>query len=444
MGSTTHDQEMHPDDVPSSEKNAIENVDPIAGEGTEDHEVDDIPANGQTRGISILVAIALLTFAGVGLHFIRDVFTPIFLALTLVLALRPIGQWMTRKGLPSWLGSTVTIILLFLTIGGIVGVTVWSLTPVPQTLINYSANFEATVNAVLQWLQEKDIQTDDLSTYLDQINFNSIVSWAWGLVDSLSSFGGILTIIVVSAFFLTIDTTVTTARSRIVNVSHRSLGQALHGFERRVRHYWIVSTFFGLVVALIDAVVLQMMGIPLAWTWGYWAFVTNYIPNIGFIIGVIPPMLMALLDQGWQAMVWVLVLYSVINVVIQTFIQPKFTGDVVGLSPTVTFISLVLWTTIVGILGSILAVPLTLFFKALLVDSDPRTRWLDAFLVSEWESERRRQDGRYDVEHPAEEHLGEFHYPFVPSADRVKPRAVQRPKLSGLTRQLKRATKKKK
>ncbi|VEI13329.1 AI-2E family transporter [Trueperella bialowiezensis] len=355
------------------------------------------PADTATSGFQILLVLGLLTLLGAGLHFISPVFTPIFLALTLVLAVRPVGQVMIRKGAPAWLAALVVIIVLIVVVFGIVGVTVLLLTPVPQTLMNYAGNFEATTTQFLNWLAERGVETVDLSTYIDQINFNSIISLAWDLVDRMSSIGGLIAIIVVAAFFITIDTTIMKSRRALINKRHSNLGQALADFERRVRSYWVVSTVFGLIVAVIDGFALQVMGVPLAWTWAYWAFVTNYIPNIGFVIGVIPPMAMALLDQGWQSMVWVLVLYSVINVVIQTFIQPKFTGDAVGLSPTVTFISLALWTSIVGILGSILAVPLTLFFKALLVDSDPRARWLDAFLISEEHIERKEEQGLYSL-----------------------------------------------
>ena len=96
-----------------------------------------------------------------------------------------------------------------------------------------------------------------------------------------------------------------------------------------------------------------------------------------------------------------------------------------------------------GLLGSVLAVPLTLFFKALLVDSDPRTRWLDAFLVSEKDAESRRQDGRYDVDDPGEENLPHFHNIFSQSAQEQRSSA-RRPKLSGLTRQLKKVASSKK
>lgn len=201
-----------------------------------------------------------------------------------------------------------------------------------------------------------------------------------------------------------------------------------------------MTTVFGLLVAGIDGIVLQWMAIPLAWTWAYWAFITNYIPNIGFVVGVIPPMLIGLLDSGWQTALWVLVAYSVINVVIQTFIQPKLTGDIVGLSPSVTFFSLIVWTSIVGVLGSILAVPLTLFFKALFVDSDPRTRWLDVYLISESQAGRRLEDGYYDASAPYEGDLPEFLNPF--SRLERKARMQYRPKLHALSRQLKRSANK--
>ncbi|MDO5025205.1 MAG: AI-2E family transporter [Trueperella sp.] len=382
-------------------------------------------------GLIFLGTLAMLTVAGVGLHSIQTVFGPIFLTLTLILAVRPLGQWMLRKNLPAGLASMTTMVVVLVLLVAMVGITIWSLTPVPDVLMGYSSSFESTVNSALDLMDKLGMETEDFSTYLDDLNFNSIVSWAWTIVDSLSSAGGFLMLVVVAVFFITLDTTDTKVRGKIVRAANSDLANALGGFERRVRHYWIISTVFGLIVAIIDGAVLQFMGIPLAWTWAYWAFVTNYVPNIGFIIGVIPPMLMGLLDQGWQTMIWVLVLYSVVNVIIQTFIQPKFTGDVVGLSPTVTFISLMLWTVIVGPLGSILAIPLTLFVKALLVDSDPQTRWLEAYLVSESDAIKRARKGHYDVTESDTD-------PQLLGGDMPEPKTKVSPKrISGLARQLK-------
>ena len=70
-------------------------------------------------------------------------------------------------------------------------------------------------------------------------------------------------------------------------------------------------------------------------------------------------------------MLAVIVVYCVVNLVIQSVIQPKVVGDVVGLSTTLTFLSLVFWTWVLGPLGALLAVPMSLFFKAVLVEMDP-------------------------------------------------------------------------
>jgi predicted PurR-regulated permease PerM len=98
------------------------------------------------------------------------------------------------------------------------------------------------------------------------------------------------------------------------------------------------------------------------------------------VIGLIPPALLALLQGGIRQAVLVIVAYSVINVVIQSLIQPKVVGDTVGLSITLTFLSLVFWSYVIGPLGALLAVPLSLLTKALLVDADPASRWLDLLL----------------------------------------------------------------
>jgi AI-2 transport protein TqsA len=73
----------------------------------------------------------------------------------------------------------------------------------------------------------------------------------------------------------------------------------------------------------------------------------------------------------------------VLNFVVQTLIQPRFVGDSVGLSVTVTFVALLFWGWVMGALGALLAIPLTLLVKVMLVDLDPRGHWLDALLREE-------------------------------------------------------------
>ena len=107
------------------------------------------------------------------------------------------------------------------------------------------------------------------------------------------------------------------------------------------------------------------------------------MPNIGFLIGLVPPALLALLTGGPSLMITVIVVYCVLNFIIQSVLQPKFVGDAVGLTTTVSFLSLIVWAYLLGPIGAILAIPASLLFKALLVDVDPDAKWLQLFLGDE-------------------------------------------------------------
>lgn len=106
-----------------------------------------------------------------------------------------------RWSFPAWLAALTTLVLTLAIIAGLLGMTVWSLTPVPDLVLAYSAKFEATMSGFLQWLQSQGLNTRDLASYANQINVNSIVSWTWSLVGGIFSFGGLLSIVAIAAFF---------------------------------------------------------------------------------------------------------------------------------------------------------------------------------------------------------------------------------------------------
>ncbi|MGA9870478.1 MAG: AI-2E family transporter, partial [Rhodococcus sp. (in: high G+C Gram-positive bacteria)] len=196
---------------------------------------------------------------------------------------------------------------------------------------------------------------------------------------SLGVFSNLLFIVVV-ALFMAVDAMSYDARMNRLERLRPDIARAFSAFSGGTRSYLLVTTVFGLIVAILDGVALWILGIPLPVLWALLALITNYIPNVGFVIGVIPPALLALLQGGPKSMIIVIVVYSVLNIVIQSIIQPKFVGDAVGLSVTLTFLALIFWTWVLGPLGAVLAIPVTLLAKALLVDIDPATRWADLFL----------------------------------------------------------------
>ena len=125
---------------------------------------------------------------------------------------------------------------------------------------------------------------------------------------------------------------------------------------------------------------MVILGIPAAGLWALLAFVTNYCPNVGFLIGLIPPTILGLLVGGPRLAIAVIAVYCVVNFIIQSVLQPRFVGEAVGLTTTMSFLSLIIWAYILGPIGAILAIPASLLVKALLVDMDPDAQWLGLFL----------------------------------------------------------------
>ena len=140
---------------------------------------------------------------------------------------------------------------------------------------------------------------------------------------------------------------------------------------------------------------------------GVLAFITNFIPNIGFIIGLVPPALLALLTGGWQLALAVVVVYCVLNMVIQSLVQPRFVGDSVGLSATVTFLALLFWAWVLGPLGALLAIPMTLLVKAVLVDPDSRAQWVEALLGAEPSTPKDPKSKKDERKHAEDVHRSE-------------------------------------
>lgn len=340
-----------------------------------------------------LVAVAALVIAVFGLRETASILMPAFLAVNLVIAGMPL-QRLLAKFMPGVLASVGLVLVLYAVLAALVASLVWSVWIAAEEIPQYQDRFTQLYDDTIMWLGDFGLSEDQIRESFGNVQPDQIVGYVQTAAGSISSLGTMLAILVVAIFFLCFDIPGLASRwVRVMSIRPR-VAESLEEFSHGIRRYWIVSTAFGLIVAAMDWVALVILGVPLAGVWAVLAFITNYIPNIGFVIGLVPPALFALLIGGPTTALWVVVIYSVINLVMQSFIQPKFTGDAVGLTPTMTFLSLAFWSLVAGPLGAILAVPLTLAFKALFIDTDPRMGWFSTFMVStgsEKKRERRRE-----------------------------------------------------
>ncbi len=333
-------------------------------------------------GAAFLVITALLVLSLDGLREIATIGAPMFLAFTLVLTVDPLRRALVDRGWPVWLATVSMLVILYAVLLTVLGGVGAALTVLVTKLPTYQPEFEELYNNAVDQLARINIEVGSLSDVLDGIEPGSIVPYLQTFLGGLGSVGTMLLFILLATMFLTLDLVDARTRLAVMAYQRPHLAAALREFSHRIRRYWLVSTIFGALQAAFNIVLLLVLGVPLPFTWGMLAFVTSYIPNVGFVVGLVPAATLALLDKGPATALGVVIGYVAINFVLQTLIMPKYAGDAVGLNVTTTFLSLVFWSIIVGPLGALLAIPLTLFARTILIDSSPRTQWLGTFIAS--------------------------------------------------------------
>lgn len=324
--------------------------------------------------VVVLVAAGLVVIVA-GMRATAEIVGPTMLALVLTITVHPLRARLARWRLPDWAISLTLVVTVYLILFAVVVALVFATGQLAVIVGDYGGEVDEVVQDLTGWLDEHGIGSDQAAAASGAMDTGGIVSLVTDLFGAILAVLSNLFFIVTVALFMGFDTVATQRVFDFVRRTKADLVDALAHFAKVTRVYMGVTTAFGLIVAVVDGVVLWMMGLPGAFVWAVLAFVTNFIPNIGFVIGVIPPAIIGLLEGGPSLMLAVIALYSVINVIIQSIIQPRVVGDNVGLTPTITMLSLVFWAWAIGALGALLAVPLTLLMRALLIEADPSARW---------------------------------------------------------------------
>ncbi len=317
------------------------------------------------------------------IHAGAELLGPLFVGINLVIAAWPVRERLLRAGAPRPLATVALGLVVFAVLGLAMFALGWGVSALVRELPDYQSQFTALYNQLVALVATFGITQDQILSQLQSISPSSVAGVASSALSGLSGAASAIAVVAIVIFMLVLDSPSYEARREALARHRPEVSLAIADFIGGVRRYWVVTTVFGLIVALLDVGVLLVAGVPLALVWGIVSFLTNYIPNVGFVIGIIPPVLMALLDRGPASALVVTIAYVVINFVIQSVIQPKFNGDAVGVTALVSFLSLLLWSTVLGPIGALLGLPATLLLKAVLVDHDPHTRWFNAFIASD-------------------------------------------------------------
>ncbi len=324
--------------------------------------------------IFIVMASVVIVLAGIKLASV--VVVPFLLSVFLAIILAPLFEWLRSRGLPDAL-SIIVVMLFFIGLLSMITVLVGnSVQDFNNNLPIYEAKLSQNMNEMILFLEGfgVDLPNEELFMAFDPKTTMKYIA------GTLKNFGSVITnsfMIILMVIFMLLE--MSHFQKKLASTERENM-QHLREISNKIKHYMILKTAISMVTGIIVSLMLMAIGVDYYILWGVVAFLLNFIPNIGSIIAAIPAVILALIQFGVGSAAIVAAGYIIINIVFGSIIEPKVMGKGLGLSTLIVFLSLIFWGWLLGPIGMLLSIPLTIMVKIAL-DTQPNTKWIATILA---------------------------------------------------------------
>jgi AI-2 transport protein TqsA len=315
-----------------------------------------------TQGARFLFIMASFVVVVAGMKAASVILVPFIMSVFIAIICTPPLFWLKKKGIP----RTPAI---FLILAGIIVIGVLLTMFVGMSVNDFSEKLPLYRERLLEktrgletWLGRKGMP---LSEDIIRKNFDPSIS---------NTFFILLTVI-----FILLEASGIPLKMRTAFSDPEKSLSGLHEFTKSVNRYLVLKTIFSIINGLAIWIWLAILGVDYALLWGLLSFFLNYVPNIGAILSAIPPVLIALVQLGTVQAMLAASGFIAVNGVVGSMFETKYMGRGLGLSTLVVFLSLVFWGWILGPVGMLLSVPLTIILRIAL-DANEDTRWIAVML----------------------------------------------------------------
>lgn len=328
----------------------------------------------------ILIVLASLVVVLAGIKAASAIMVPFFLSVFIAIACSPIINWCTRKGIPKIFSVTLVILLIVVfgfLLAGLVG---QSMTEFRENLPQYRQQLDTEFTWVVNQLANYNIHVNRelVTSHFDPGVAMSVAT------NFISGMGGVLSnmfLILLTVIFMLFEADSIPRRVHIAMADPDMKLKHIDRFIRSVNSYLAIKTVVSLGTGLIIGVWLWVMNIDHFMLWAVLAFMLNYIPNIGSIISAVPAVLIAFVQYGAASAGLAALGFLLVNTIMGNMVEPRLMGRGMGLSTLVVFLSLIFWGWLLGTVGMLLSVPLTMVVKIAL-ESREESKWLAVLLSS--------------------------------------------------------------
>jgi len=344
--------------------------------------------NPVSRSEHVLLIAACMIIIIAGLKLAAALFVPILLSAFVAIICLPPLYFLLNKGLgvsTSVFMVTGSLILLSLLVSLFAGTAIADFS---QNLPFYQTRIHDQTAQLFAWLANMGIEIPTASV-MDNFDPSSVMKLVGTL---LSSLGNVLTnvfLMLLIVIFILFEAVALPKKWAIMN-QHAPKTAAFEKFIKTVHRYLVIKSLVSVATGVFITVWLSILGVDYPVLWGLMAFLFNFVPNIGSIIAAVPAVMLATVQLGLDSAAYAGLGYIIVNVVMGNVIEPRYMGKGVGLSTLVVFLSLVIWGWILGPVGMLLSVPLTMIVK-LACEANPTTQWIAILLGPDIDNEEAEQ-----------------------------------------------------
>lgn len=304
------------------------------------------------------------------LHLGRPIVIPVLLATLIAISLSKIID-LSEKGLPHWAAVSLACLAAVAVVSALGFLTTRAATDFALAFGQYRDDFDRLQFDTASWLWSLGLGIP--ATAVDQFDPGELVRGLTvpGLTLALSvvSSGTLVLLITV---FLVVESGSISTKLGGTNRLGRIDVQVLKGAARDVQRYLLIKTVTSAATGLLVAGLTNVVGLGHSLLFGLIAFILNYIPSIGSILASIPAIALCLVTLGWLPAFGLAFGYALINLVIGIMIEPRWAGHATDLSPSVVVLSMVFWGFVLGPIGALLSVPLTIIVR---ITASQSTEW---------------------------------------------------------------------
>lgn len=331
-----------------------------------------------SKTVPILVAAAALIVIIAGLRAARELTVPLLLAVFIAILCMPILGWLRRRGVPNLL-AVFLIAAAFCVVGSVLAIFVgMSVNAFVQALPDYRARMDAGALALFDWLRSKNVHVSAQGV-LDYLAPSKAMTLTESVVSGLGALLGSGLLILFTVGFILIEASTFPLKLRASVRNPEKTLAAFQRFTQSAHRYLLVKTITSAAEGLAIWLCLVIIGVDYPVLWGLLGFLLNFVPYVGAPLATVPPVLLALVELGIGPAVCTTVGIVLINTVTSILEPLLLAGGGGGVSALVVLLSLLFWGWVLGPIGAVLSVPLTIIVKIALESHDD-SRWVAKLL----------------------------------------------------------------